>query len=489
MNARGNTRQAVAENGRAPDATRTATSAAPGGPTSTQALLALQRTVGNTAVIQMLRRTGHPHEQHQHSARCGPEQTEQPQVQRSTVDDALRSGGRLKVADPADRLRREAEANPRRVMRAPVQQARGGVPGWLASGVARGGLTPVQRVPAPAPQGLAESSGAKQADHGSSAGASAADGFDMVSTLGNIAIRGRYEAYAAPQMFADAVARLGSVGAAITLEQGEPVTVNGRELRRVLPVYTDVSVVPTGFEAAHEPVAGETPQERASKRGVYKNSLQLPPKAVEISGFLGEVAKAHNAKPKSYKPADVAEWRNVAMRYGQEVMGAARAIGDPLFKKMANGFELRDIYEFMRSLTDWYAQQLADIQAQEQKPDQLLLTLPNDCQAAAGQLLAAQGDTLGRVRERPEVGENYYIAFDRKADYGWNNHFAAVIMRDGEDTLTYETAANSFAVTERGKSLGYFAMYGASGTNQSFAEIITKKNASYAAEQQRFGRS
>ena len=481
MIGRGNARHpvAVAENGRAPDATRTVTSAEPGGPTSTQALLAMQRTIGNTAVIHVLRRTGHPHEQHQH---------ERPPLQRSTGHDGLRSGARLTVSVPDDRFEHEPEANARRVRRAPVQQARGGgpVPGFLASGVVRGGLAPVQRLPAPAPAGPAERSGAaQQTEHGSSVEAGAADSFDKVSTLGNIAVRGRYEAYAAPQMFADSVARLGSVGAAITLEQGESVTVNDRELRRVLPVYTHVSVVPTGFDAAHEPVASEAPQERASKRRVYQNSLQLPPKAVEISGFLGEVTNAYTAK----KPGDVKEWRNRAMKYGQEVMGAARALGHPLFQKMSNGFELKAIYEFMRFLTGWYEQQMAHIQAQEQKPDQLLLTLPNDCQAAAAQLLAAQGNTLGQVRERPEVGENFYIAFDRKADYGWNNHFAAVIMRDDEDTLTYETAANSLAVTERGKSLGYFAMYGASGTDRSFTEIITKENEKYAAEQQRTGRA
>jgi hypothetical protein len=468
MIASGNAGQTVAvtEKGRVPDATRTPASAKPGGPTSTQPLLALQRTIGNTAVIQMLRR---------------------PRVQRVAGHDVLRSGARLKVSDPAGRFERKPEANVRRAMRAPVQRARGGgpLPGSLASGVVRRGLAPVQRAPAPAPAEPAERSGAaQQTGHGSSAEAGAA-GFDKASALGNIAVRGRYEAYAAPGLFADAVARLGSVGAAITLEQGEPVTVNDRELRRVLPVYTQVSVVPTGFNRAHEPVAGETPQERASKLDAYQSSLQLPPKAVEISRFLADVTKAYTTK----KRGDVQEWRNRAMKYGQEVMGAARALGHPLFQKMANGFELKAIYEFMSFLTRWYGQQLAEIQTQEQKPDQLLLTLPNDCQAAAAQLLAAQGNTLGQVRERPEVGENYYIAFDRKADYGWNNHFAAVIMRDGEDTLTYETAANSLAVTERGKSLGYFAMYGASGTDRSFAEIITKENEKYAAEQQRNGRS
>lgn len=62
-------------------------------------LLTLQSTRGNAAVVQMLRAAGHPgaQEQHQHSAGCGHQQTEQaPQlaVQRSAVHDILRTSGR-----------------------------------------------------------------------------------------------------------------------------------------------------------------------------------------------------------------------------------------------------------------------------------------------------------------------------------------------------------------------------------------------------------
>ncbi|GAA0451738.1 DUF4157 domain-containing protein [Streptomyces olivaceiscleroticus] len=63
-------------------------------PTSPQSLLALQRTAGNAAVVQMLRQTAHLQEQHQHGAGCGHQATGQPSVQRSAVHDVLRSGGR-----------------------------------------------------------------------------------------------------------------------------------------------------------------------------------------------------------------------------------------------------------------------------------------------------------------------------------------------------------------------------------------------------------
>jgi hypothetical protein len=57
---------------------------------------ALQRGIGNAAVVQMLREAGHPGagERHRHSADCGHPQPEHVPVQRSSVHDVLRSTGR-----------------------------------------------------------------------------------------------------------------------------------------------------------------------------------------------------------------------------------------------------------------------------------------------------------------------------------------------------------------------------------------------------------
>ncbi|MFF8616907.1 DUF4157 domain-containing protein [Streptomyces sp. NPDC015350] len=59
-------------------------------------LLPLQATMGNAAVVQMLRRAGHPwaEEAHRHSAECGHDREGQSVVQRSAVHDVLRSPGR-----------------------------------------------------------------------------------------------------------------------------------------------------------------------------------------------------------------------------------------------------------------------------------------------------------------------------------------------------------------------------------------------------------
>ncbi|MFE9635789.1 DUF4157 domain-containing protein [Streptomyces sp. NPDC006463] len=102
MHAEERARSAEARKGRAPARQPQAVN-----PTPPPGLLALQSTVGNAAVVQMLRRAGHPgaQERHQHGADCDHQQTEHP-VQRSTVDDVLRTPG--KTLDDATRTEMEA---------------------------------------------------------------------------------------------------------------------------------------------------------------------------------------------------------------------------------------------------------------------------------------------------------------------------------------------------------------------------------------------
>ena len=106
MHAEERARSAEARKGRAPARQPQAAS-----PTPPPGLLALQSTVGNAAVVQMLRRAGHPgaQERHQHRAGCNHQQTEpeqQPAVQRSAVHDVLRTSGQ--PLDDATRTDMEA---------------------------------------------------------------------------------------------------------------------------------------------------------------------------------------------------------------------------------------------------------------------------------------------------------------------------------------------------------------------------------------------
>ncbi|MGW1052643.1 eCIS core domain-containing protein [Streptomyces sp. NPDC002521] len=90
MRERGNREATEAREGRA------AKAASAGDDLRQHSLLTLQATVGNAAVVQRLRRTGHPgaQEEHLHSADCGHQPDEQARVQRSAVREVLGSDGR-----------------------------------------------------------------------------------------------------------------------------------------------------------------------------------------------------------------------------------------------------------------------------------------------------------------------------------------------------------------------------------------------------------
>ncbi|OIJ93037.1 hypothetical protein BIV25_26080 [Streptomyces sp. MUSC 14] len=102
MHAEERAMSAEARKGRAPAREPRAAS-----PTSPPGLLAVQSTAGNAAVVQMLRRAGHPRarERHRHGVDGDPRQTEH-HVQRSTVDDVLRTPG--SPLDDATRTEMEA---------------------------------------------------------------------------------------------------------------------------------------------------------------------------------------------------------------------------------------------------------------------------------------------------------------------------------------------------------------------------------------------
>ncbi|MFI7500131.1 DUF4157 domain-containing protein [Streptomyces sp. NPDC049687] len=93
----------TAKPGRTPDdSPRKGTTTSANTGTPAHRLLALQRTAGNGAVVQSLRREGHPataaREEHRHGADCGHQDAAghgaAPPVQRSAVHDVLRGGGR-----------------------------------------------------------------------------------------------------------------------------------------------------------------------------------------------------------------------------------------------------------------------------------------------------------------------------------------------------------------------------------------------------------
>ncbi|GAA3192733.1 MULTISPECIES: hypothetical protein [Streptomyces] len=308
-----------------------------------------------------------------------------------------------------------------------------------------------------------------------------AQGFEKVSAGGHLALRGRQEAYASETMFAQANARLAALDrVAITLRRGEPVRVGAERLFRVLPVYKSAERAKASGSAEHEPVHGDDDARRAGKRAAYQRSLARPPEFEQLNALALRVSKLlGSAKEPAGRSVDGV--REEAMTLTLKTMGGGWLSAHFPYPEQFGRDGLKDMRDFLPKLALAYAEQIAVGAGQEAQVDELLITLPNDCQAAAQRLIGRPENGLGHRRERPEVGENHYIDLSGAAPDGWQNHFAAVIMRDGPHSLTYEAAANRDAVLQEGKSLGYFALYGATQAEDSFDAVIGAQNQAYSA--------
>ncbi|MEU5209293.1 hypothetical protein [Streptomyces sp. NPDC020742] len=318
----------------------------------------------------------------------------------------------------------------------------------------------------------------------------AAHGFDKVSAHGGIALRGRHEAYADADMIADAAHRLNAQDQVpITLERGAAVQVGERTLYRVLPVYKDADLAAAAVRAAgrhpqgaaHEPVAGDTAEQRNDKRAAYLRSLTDPPEVKQLVALTQRIVTAlrSRAEPRS---STVDGLRSEAMKLAVATMGGGWVAARFPYPERPGREGLADLAVIMPSLTSDFLAGLPAVEDQEATVHELLITLPNDCKAAAAQLIGTPPNGgLSVRRDAPAVGENHFVDLTGAAADGWANHFAAVLLRDGPDSLTYETAADRTSALQQGKSLGYFELYGPAGTDQSFDAIIGGKNRAYAA--------
>ncbi|MFF8787728.1 hypothetical protein [Streptomyces sp. NPDC015125] len=317
----------------------------------------------------------------------------------------------------------------------------------------------------------------------------AALGFDKVSAHGGIAIRGRYEAYADADMIAAAARDLDAQDrVAITLERGAAVQVGERTLHRVLPVYKDSARAEAAVRAAgrnpedagHEPVRGDSTARRGEKRAAYQRSLTDPPEVRQLVALTQRIVTALQARTEPPGPT-VDGLRAEAMKLALATMGGGWIATRFPYPERAGREGLTDLAVLMPGLTAAFLSGLPSVENQEALVHELLITLPNDCQAAAAQLIGRPADGgLSVRRPAPAVGENHFIDLTGAAPDGWANHFASVILRDGDDTLTYEAAADRTSALQHGKSLGYFALYGRAGTDQSFDNAIRAQNLAYA---------
>ncbi|GAA1985034.1 DUF4157 domain-containing protein [Kitasatospora viridis] len=345
------------------------------------------------------------------------------------------NGQGLAVSDPGDRFERAAEANAHRVMSGPVPEHR----------------PEVQRAAAPSAATPAVQRYTERPDISPQA---------RLSQNHGILLRDSTEAYASAQALETANQALTAAEAAqIVLEAGPALEAGIAEragvqgLRRVIPVYKRA-----GPGREHDPVRGESPEQRGDKLRAYQGSL--------VAVLRDIAALEADLKGKRIQKGEVlSHLTRLSMRVMGQGWLEANQHGKAVFTDTSKAAEKAPAV--LRDMVQAYSRKLSQELAPELTLDQLMITLPNDCKQTASKLTGRDANALNNEAALdPEIGSNYSISFNSKGS--WGQHYASVVMKDGGDNLTYEAAAKTYVPVPQGKTVGFFALYGTAQEQQSF---------------------
>lgn len=316
-----------------------------------------------------------------------------------------------------------------------------------------------------------------------------------MSDNGNIAkVGGRDgKAYATKETIDDAANGLeGRENSKITVEMGPPL-VPGSELREVRPVYKE-GVLSTE-DARFQPVAGESGAQRRSKFDDYRDSLSNPGDIQEIVKVWVAVDKTLSTLKENdgsllgslRKPSSNADTR--ALREHISAVSRLMSSREALFQKkhatilatmkIEEGGLKPLLKEIMENAKTAYREELTAVDALGAQ--QLPISLPNDCGGATTRIIANDKHSNPSYTD-PNIGENFYKSLGGGS--GWGNHYATVVLKDGNTDVTFEAAADFKAKLEESKFHGFFELYRQGHPDLSFGSVMETKAGEYGAEKE-----
>lgn len=291
---------------------------------------------------------------------------------------------------------------------------------------------------------------------------------------------GKQDLYADPEKIKQANNVLGK-GSRVVLEQGDKKdydlesAVGGDGLRSIS--FTDFyQVVPRYNPAIPEyeddvnrdqsPEAGSTPEETEEKhRGYVSQLIRLRSDFGEflaiISGREGEGLRSWTGN--EWFP-EVSKWlnqnpvRNEILRLGLMEIAAGFMLNNDRLTRNEKVQALFLAYnQFMKG----------EIAAKDK------ISLPTDCASIVREIVS-NGKTVenDRLDDNPDIGSNYYTDLPANAsNVGWNFHWGGVILKDGGDNVTLESAGGT-SLGSMGKQSWWFQMYGTKNVDQTFKKQI-----------------
>ena len=252
-------------------------------------------------------------------------------------------------------------------------------------------------------------------------------------------------------------------------------TITFDDFYRVVPRYNPkVASVGGDLPRQHSPESTDDADTIRIKHEAYID--QLGQVGVDYAVFMEEVDQGR-------RDAEFAEMFGgvSTLDPNQWLMEASSWVGQNSLRKQVLQLELQEIaatYILEKDLVKRRTQlrRLGDslaqfIQREHFRPNHI--SLPTDCARCV--TYVTTGGALeddDSLQANPDIGSNYYTALPgNAANVGWNFHWAGVILKDGGDNVTLESAGGT-SLGSLGKSSWWMDLYGTKTPDQTFKKRI-----------------
>lgn len=320
---------------------------------------------------------------------------------------------------------------------------------------------------------LTNTTSTKQLKNWNSANNAPVQGFfqidaNRISENMNIVWEGQKDVYATANKFTTSNLALDANDGKYLLHQGAAKTYGGNTTYyRVEPRLNPRTT--TEEEQSLQPTMGDDDEMLTLKHEGYMQELRWVEEDLEEfkTGFANELSRDPNwHKPLNRKGI-------IGMRLNAWCH-AAIFRHDLLFTELAQATLNYENHKSLETMTADIGKVQAKFHAFVERENNYprAISLPNDCAQCVSELVGGQA-ARERGNENPNVGGNYHegLKSPDKNQIGWNFHWAGVIMKDGGDNVSLESAAG-MSITNNDRQTWWFGMYGTKKPEQTFKHQI-----------------
>ncbi|MGJ5631425.1 eCIS core domain-containing protein [Nostoc sp. CALU 1950] len=291
---------------------------------------------------------------------------------------------------------------------------------------------------------------------------------NRISENMNIVWEGQKDVYATATQFTTSNLVLDIKGSKYLLHQGVAKNYGGNTTYyRVEPRLNPRTT--TAEEQDLQPTMGDDDEMLRSKHESYMQELRWVEEDLEEfkNDFDNEISHDPNWRKK------LSRKRIIGMRLNNWCR-AAPYRHDLLFIELAQVTLEYENHESLETMTRDIAKVQVKFHAFVNRENAYprAIALPNDCAQCVSELVGGEA-ARERGNKNPDIGGNYHetLRSPKNNALGWNFHWAGVIMKDGGDNVSLESAAG-MSMTNYDRQTWWFAMYGTQKPEQTFKHQI-----------------